>query len=207
MSCPRLLSWDALLGAREADPSGRVLSPDQRTHLTNCAECRREAVRRDPSLAFVLALGSSDVSGSLSAARHPGVDAMLVSVRAAVRDLERDSIRAPRSPHGLHGPRSRRGDLRRSARWIAAAGLAALAFLARPAGLTPVSTPQAAPVTARRMPAVALNPDLQGEVSGFAAVSAPLVEDLDRPNARIYELADRPGDVSLVLIVDESLEI
>jgi hypothetical protein len=205
VSCPRLALWNELLAARRGHVAGGVLSAEQREHLAACAECRRAAVEGDASLAFVLALASGPAQGAAA----PDVEAMRQAVRGAVRDITRDSIRAARGRASTFGSESRLAGLRRRGlgwKGVAAAGLAALALLMRPSLLpTAVSPDPMVPVAAAAALPVAKG--LAGASSLASFASSPLIEDLDGPNARIYELADRPGDVSVVLIVDESLEI
>lgn len=187
MSCAELRRWDGTLSARAAGAG--VLSSAEREHLRVCAECRREVSRRDPSIPFALALAEEAEGAGVAAAaagreREPGGDA----------EAMREAVRAMRRGEALAGAGAASAS-RRRAGLLAAAGLFGLAIFARP-----VAPPSPSPSLAA--------PSASIVQAGFAAfTTSPLVEDLDRPKARIYELADRPDDVSVVLIVDESLEI
>jgi hypothetical protein len=180
MTCAELdrMAPDSLL-ASELEPVEYRRAAD---HLRECPECRRRAVVADPAVLFV-DLPSLEVT-----------DAEVEAVRSAVgamrraRALEEESSR----PHGRW--------------WRHAAAAALLAALLLVPGNTPVY-----------QEAVNGSPGLTGGVGeleslidkgGFLASAtepSSIIENLNRPQARIYQLTEE--DLSVVMIVDESLDL
>ncbi|MFN7942002.1 MAG: hypothetical protein U0X73_10390 [Thermoanaerobaculia bacterium] len=168
----------AIVGERAADPAvDPALWPEARTHLAECRACREAALAADPTLLFQF-LPPVEIE-----------DSEIADLGRAVATLARASEIGRRAP--------------RRAPWIgraaAAAAIATLALLAgapaqRP-GANPARTAGLAPLDAREA-TDAITAEL---------ASQPLVEDLDRPQARVYEL---PAEgLAVVMIVDSSLDL
>lgn len=174
--CP---DWSALVDHRFTREG--VEPPDWRAwvqHAETCADCRRAALAADPTLVF--ARLAEDDSSAVD------VDAM----RRAVGTLRRARGVAPR-------PARERAA---AASWR----LAAAAVLPLLAVLLPSAPPRqhpAAPVAPALAPITAAAP-----APSFAELAAlPLVEDLGRPEARVYELGG--PELAVVMIVDETLDV
>ena len=145
-------------------------------HAEECADCRRQALAADPTLVF---------------ARLAAEDSAVVDVAAMRRAVE-TLRRAQRVSPG----RARRGRAG-GARWR----LAAAAVLPLLTVLLPASPRRQSPPTpvARIATPAASSPS-------FAELAAlPLVEDLGRPDARVYQLGG--PDLAVVMIVDETLDV
>lgn len=173
--------WRSLLAHRFDDnlevPVGW---PAAEVHLADCAECRRDALAIDPTLAF---------RGAAAWTSAPGESAAIVQAVHTLRrasDLESTTAGARREP--IVRARSRdRGP-------AAAAALFALVLALRPATTShnEVSRVNFDPVpTAQLLPA--------------ARPAAPAIEGVDRPDARVYEWG--ADDLSVVMVVDESLDV
>ncbi len=175
MSCP---DWRALLAARERDPD--VDPPgwsEARGHLAECRACRSVAAEIDPVLIFA-ALPAPRVA-----------PAEIAEMQRAVAALVRAERVAPRASEPVAARRRRRAG--RLARGAAAAAVLLLALgveagprrVAPGAGEALAALPEAGPDT-------------------FAP---PALEEIDRPQARIYQL---PAEgLSVVMIVDASLDV
>ncbi len=184
MSCP---DWRPLVAHRRA-PDGE---PPPRwaaalAHLERCERCRREALALDPSLVF-------------SSLRAPAADR---SDREAAREIAagvRTLVRAREAERSLGGAARR---ARRRAGFAAAAlALAATLSLTTHAARH-ATLPGAA---AARGPFAAGAPALDEVAPATEAATPALVDALDRPQARIYQLGQ--DDLSVVMIVDESLDV
>jgi hypothetical protein len=144
-------------------------------HAETCADCRRAALAADPTLVF---------------ARLAEEDSAVVDIaamRRAVETLRRAQETSPgRARHRRAG-----------ARWrLAAAAVLPLLAVLLPAAPRPERAP--VPVVQVSPPATPAPP--------FAELAAlPLVEDLGRPQARVYELGG--PDLAVVMIVDETLDV
>ncbi len=145
-------------------------------HLAACPACRRRALRVDPTLVFRLLPPEEPADGEIEAVRR--------NVRALRRTLELES--AP--------PRRRR-----VSGGMAAAFLLALLFLMPVPGADPGREPPPGRGAGEWQGQI-----LRGPIS-LPAGSAPLVESLDRPLARVYHLGGE--DLSVVMIVDETLDV
>lgn len=177
MSCP---DWKSLVSAREAggeDPPGWRRSLE---HLAGCEGCRREALEADPTLIFQRLPEARVGTGEVVAMR----DAVSTLVRA--RRLATSVPAAPPARPSSPG------------RWLRPAAAAAL--LAAALTLGPAVPP---PPSARE--AAAAFPELAAAPRGSAAPTHALVEELDLPDARVYQLARE--DLSVVMIVDPSLDL
>jgi hypothetical protein len=183
VSCAEWPRLADLVGRRleraAAGEAETLLSSEAFAHLETCPSCRGAAVSVDPTLAL----------RPLAAAGQEAPDGEVEAMQRAVETLRR----------------TRGGARRRSAgaawwRVAAAAALAAGALYQLPGW----------PRGAARAP---VDPLLEALASQPAAAnvvpaelsSLPLVEDLDRPDARVYQLGG--GDVSVVMIVDETLDV
>lgn len=177
MNCP---DWRGLLELRER-LNGELPDgwSDSVVHLSACPACRLTALRLDPSLVF-LAQEPLEVS-----------DADVAEMVGNVRTLRR----ARQAEEATEEPRRQLG------RVAAAAAVVSLMVLfptltSRPPG--PASPPVGPElvVGSGGLPPRSL---LLGEGS------APVIEPLDLPFARIYQLGEE--DLSVVMVVDESLDV
>ncbi len=182
MSCP---DWRALVAARDAEPAADLPAwAEARRHAAQCGRCRQEALLADPLLLF-----------SRLPERRVTPDE-IGDMQAAVAAL----VRAGRIAEGA-------GAVSGSARRSAGSGLFSISRVAAALGICSLLALSGAP---RSRPAglgeVARSPQstraaLAGEVLPLDSV----VEELDRPGARIYELPQ--SDMAVVMIVDASLDV
>lgn len=176
MSCP---NWRALLRERDealADPASWAESVE---HLDGCPACRAEALRLDPTLIF-RRLPAAVVTAGEVADMKQGVAAMIRAsrVQGVTRPLAESA--------GAALPR------RRAARWAWPAAAAAIASL----GL--VLSPGIARPPARPALLAAGRPPVLGS-------GAAVIEDLNLPQARVYEFA--ADEMQVVMIVDPSFNL
>jgi hypothetical protein len=173
------------IAERERGIAGHEGAPDvdppewapARRHLGVCAECRRAALALEPTLLFA-ALPAPAVGPDEIASMQEAVAAL---VRAGRIDGEVG-----------RGRRALGGRLRGVA---AAAAVAALAL---------VADPGARPVDPQPGGELAAAVDFAGE-DPFAPVYPAVLEELDRPEARVYQI---PAEgYSVVMIVDASLDV
>lgn len=150
---------------------------EHRDHFADCAACRRELLDTDATLLF---LGASrlEVDASEIAAVRQTVDAM-----RRTRDLELPERRTP-------------GRAQRAV----AAGFLLAALLVLPAGERPSEAPS--PVDGQRAAAFFQR---RGATLVSDLESPSVLENLDRPTARVYQLTE--NDLSVVMIVDETLDL
>jgi len=144
-------------------------------HLRQCPECRRQAVAADPAVLF-LDLPSLEVTAADVKAVRSAVGAM-----RRARVLENETSR----------PVSRW--------WRHAAAAALLAALLLVPGDTPVE---------HEAGDGSLGLETLIDEGGFLASAtepSSIIENLNRPQARIYQLTE--DDLSLVMIVDETLDL
>jgi hypothetical protein len=144
-------------------------------HLRVCPECRRRAVAADPAVLFI-DLPSLEVTADDVAAVSSAVGAM-----RRARVLENETSR----------PISRW--------WRHAAAAALLAALV----LVPGDTPLDHQARDESLGLEALIDD--GGFLASATEPSSIIENLNRPQARIYQLTEE--NLSLVMIVDESLDL
>jgi hypothetical protein len=158
---------------------GPVLASRELAHLDDCPGCRRAALALDPSLAL---RPLAEAAPPLDRRDSDDIEGMRLAV-AALRRAGRPSRRS-------------------MAPWGRAA--AALALLAGALYQLPLQriAPPVAPVAELTSPALGL-PAPGALPVDFAY--EPVVENLDRPDARVYQLGG--GDVSVVMIVDETLDV
>lgn len=179
MNCP---DWRYLLGERErARPGVDFEASDSWRsaidHLRGCAACRVTALELDPVLLFA-AQQPLEVS-----------DDDVARIKANVRTLRR-AREAERASGETH---------RRVGRVAAAAAVVALMVL------LPTQT-------SRQTTVVSAGPSLAADSSPpstrdlpFGDGPAPMIEPLDLPLARIYQLGE--DDLSVVMVVDESIDV
>ncbi len=178
MTCP---DWTLLLGHRSRRGDGEPAGwRDALAHLEVCAGCRRQAVALDSTLAFRALPAPEPRAGDIERMRE--------AVRAVLRS-------------GDAARRGRRSSVLRRGATAAALALAALA-------LEPARAPRDAP--APRAEAVVARGTVLPARKAVPTTLAmpevvPLVEGLDRPGARVYEL--RQGGLAVVMVVDESLDL
>jgi hypothetical protein len=179
-SCPDWNGLVALRGREGREPAGW---PEALAHLDACPRCRPEALDADPLLLFRRLPAPEMTPGEESAE----VDSMLQAV-AAMRT-------------------AKRLDIRRGAgwrRWTAAAVLA-LASLALGHDRAPMEESMA---HGARMPLLSpesLAATAEPPASGAPEPGTPTLEDLNRPNARVYQVQRK--NFSLVMVVDKGLDV
>jgi hypothetical protein len=181
LTCPDWTVLTAHRGERQGDePAGWR---DALAHLDGCPRCRRAALHADPTLVFRRLPAASAAAPVDAAAAATAVRQAVAAMRAASRHEERT---LPWS-----GTR----------RWAAAVlALAALSVASDHGGrrIGALATATPAPRLAPRWPAGAL-------AVPASEPGAPLVEELGRPGARVYQM-DGDG-LSVVMIVDENLDV
>jgi hypothetical protein len=177
LSCPE---WKGLL-AHRLEPDGAP-EPEGWTaaveHLDDCPVCRRQAFSLDPSLLFV-------------AQAPPSVDdAEVGRIKANVHTLLRARA-AERTSH-----RVRRG----LGRFAAAAAVVALMVL------LPTHTSRQALTAPAALPGLASDAGaIAASDAGLMEAPAPVIEPLDLPAARIYQLGGE--NFSIVMVVDDSIDV
>jgi hypothetical protein len=153
-------------------------------HLQECEACRRAALETDPTLVFSLRseVGEADADSA----------AMIASVRSLrrVRGLEMAPSRNRRLTGG----------------GIAAAVLGAMLLMLVPSG----GERRAGSFPVPGQPGTELSADRDQQLTGFGTLpprvqESPILEDLDRQEARVYQVDEE--DLSVVMVVDESLDL
>ncbi len=202
-ACP---NWRELLSPRferprvaatATEPEGLALAL---AHFDACPACRREACRIDPTLIF-RRLPAAALDFDVEAER----------MRLAVAGMRASERVETRHATAMGGPLRRRlrGRLRsQGARWALAAGLAAASLvLGGRGGRTDLAG--AAPQPAGRAASLAVAgevvPARLDRLEAAPAAVESAVEDLGRPDARIYQLDGER--LSVVMIVDEKLDV
>ncbi len=200
--------WRALAAHRvETDapePAGWAAALEHlaldRSH--GCAACRSAAVAADPTLVF----GRLRAPAAQTATPALGDDEVL-AVQQAVASL-RAASRLGVPAAGL--VRRSAGWTRPAARWAAAAGLAA-ALLAGAGSAGPRRMPPSAPLSAAA-PLAPFAPFSGAAVPVAMRAAAPapqgqmpMLEELDRPDARVYQLDG--SKLSVVMVVDGTLDV
>lgn len=183
MSCP---DWQSLVAARElaSETGSATVSDDRppgwaeaRRHVASCGRCRQAALAADPLLLFTR-LPETTVT-----------PAEIGDMQSSVMALVRASRIAQVSPAASSGNaretmRAQRGGVFSASRIAAALGICSLLALS------------GAP---RRQP-----PALSTAATVVPTIDS-VIEELDRPGARIYELPQ--ADMAVVMIVDASLDV
>jgi hypothetical protein len=180
--CP---DWRGIALEREADPLVDPAGWDEaRAHLALCEACRREALAADPLLLFAgLPLAASEVAPT--AAITAMQDSVLAMVRASRVAAPADSGNSRRSAAAL----------RYAAGFVVASLLAFSGAPGERRGGEAALADAAAPAETEALAA-------RSESVDFAQ---PMVEELDRPEARVYELSNT--DLAVVMIVDAGLDV
>jgi hypothetical protein len=186
--CP---DWRGIALEREADPLVDPAGWDEaRAHLALCEACRREALAADPLLLFAgLPLAASEVAPTAA------ITAMQDSVLAMVRASR---VAAPAASAAPGNSRRSAAALRYAAGFVVAS---LLAFSGAPGERRARRGGEAALAGAAN-PAEAEAIAARSESVDFAL---PMVEELDRPEARVYELSN--ADLAVVMIVDAGLDV
>jgi len=190
--------WSALAAERDtiplADPAGW---DEARAHLAGCEACRRAALAADPLFLFA-ALPPSAVPPAEWGASARRATAIAANTDASDASEMTSAVLALVRASRVAAPADR--PLRRGAasmRWAAALVVASLFALS------------GAPRSPRPPIAVAVEaPAPGGEMAGFGETVdfvQPMVEELDRPEARVYELSN--ADLAVVMIVDAGLDV
>lgn len=168
--------WHALLERRAAGPPPREW-PEAVRHLRDCADCRRRALALDPTLLFV-AEPPLEVSDREVETIRRNV-AALCRARRVERDCE-----------------SRRGRLARPA--AAAIVGAVLLLLPTHTARPPIPSGFLQQAAGGATPFVV-------ESTSASEAPAPVLEQLDRRSARVYQFGEE--DLSVVMVVDETFDI
>jgi hypothetical protein len=136
-------------------------------------------------------------------------DPLLVFQRLPAADAsDRDEREIAAGVTALRRARQEERSARRRRRWTRAAGLLLPALALLSAGGIERSVPEAAPpprAAAVRAPAAIGAPASAAAAVAVGASPAPLLERVEIPGARIYEL--RQDDLAVVMIVDEALDV
>ena len=151
-------------------------------HLRACSACRQIVVEEDPTLVFDLLQS------------YPLDDREIGAVQAAVRTLRRSrAIDAGERP---------RAEVSSRIAFLAASVLCVVMLLplAGERPLERVSNPSAELVS-EGLPRA--RPDWRQWVEDGSV--PPVIEDLNRPEARVYQLTE--DDLAVVMIVDETLDL
>ncbi len=170
-----------LLADRLSDPE-RERRQELVEHLRACPACRQAAVEEDPTLVFSLL------------EPEPMGEEQLADIQSSVRTLRRS-----RAIDSSDRPRSRVGG---TTALVAASLLFVIALLPLTGGrrLEEQSEPVRDLVTEQHSLA---EPEWQRWIDDRTA--PPMIEDLNRPDARVYQLTEE--DLAVVMIVDETLDL
>jgi hypothetical protein len=194
--CP---DWTALAAARMSEKAGMAQMAENgapladtpgfaaaRAHLAACPDCRRAALAADPLFLFSTLEPAEELNEPRGALDRddPAVREMQSSVLALVRASRVAPEAARESAKG-----------RPASRWLRyAAGFVIASLL----GLSGVSR---APREEAAVPPV---PETFADWAE-AAEDPATVEELDRPEARVYELSN--AELAVVMIVDAGLDV
>ncbi len=184
MSCP---DWNRLAALREREGSDPAGWSEAVSHLDACPHCRPAALAADPLLVF---------------RRLPAAE-MTPAEEAAEVDSMRQAVAAMRAAKRLESVRRTAG----WRRWAAAAVLA-LASLALGRQHGPADETMAiAHTSPMPLESLAARPeaDTAPAASAAPAPGAPMLEDLNRPNARVYQVQRK--DLALVMVVDKGFDV
>lgn len=154
-------------------------------HLKTCAACRRESLGADPSLLFNLGLERSS-AGLSSASEARSMRSSVAALRLA------EQLRKARP-----APTAR---IRGAVATVVAVLFAAALFVSHGAG-----RPAAPSAAAAVSPELLVDSPFAELVSGPGHPELSVIEEVDLPGARVYQLTE--DDLSLVMIVDETLEL
>lgn len=186
MTCP---DWRALVAARDAEPAADLPAwAAARRHAAQCSLCRGEALAADPLLLF-----------SRLPKPAPAAADEIADMQAAVASLVRASRVAQSDPvtRGRNGAVAASPGTRTVTRFAAALGVCSLLALS---GAPRTHPPGLGTLAA----AGSLLAGAEAVVDEERAMQS-VVEELDRPGARIYELPQ--AGMAVVMIVDASLDV
>jgi hypothetical protein len=175
VSCP---DWNGLVALRDgegADLSGWTAALD---HLDACPRCRPQALEADPLLVF----------------RRLPAPEMTAGEESAEVDSMRQAVAAMRTARRLDSHRRFAG----WRRWTAAAVLAL-------ASLALGNDRQDSLARMARLPMAPPDSVATAEPDGAPQPGAPMLEDLNRPNARVYQVQQK--NLALVMVVDKGLDV
>jgi hypothetical protein len=185
--CP---DWRALTAHRHdpraVEPAGW---PEALAHLDGCPDCRRAALAADPTLLFQR-LRSAPTPETQETPETPEIIAM------------RQAVAALRAARRIEPPRERAG----WKHWAAAAVLATAALSLGSAPGLHHTTPAVGNLGSASRKPVAPPAAVPPSIPRFAAEQVPMVEELNRPAARVYQM-DGGKNLSVVMIVDERLDV
>lgn len=185
MNCP---DWNAITERRAAEP---LRDPDgfgaALAHLQGCQECRSSALATDPLLVFHPGVRPAPAVHATAAESAADVLAMQGSVLALVRASR------------VAGGGQQDSTSRLPAGFRIAASLALFSLMVLFGG------PKEADREAARSQVGSNLADWIDETAQSADIARPVVEDLEQPGARIYELPQ--DDLAVVMIVDASLDV
>lgn len=210
--CP---NWDELVTARDLSGENPPAWRAGLAHMESCARCQHEALVADPTLIFqrlARPAASDTASRPVAVRRSADIDAIRQGV-AALREASR--LGATVAGHPSDSEEESKPRFSRRNWWQAAAAAALVAFGLSLSSAVPVDRTATTPPA---MEQVQAGEDLNGDLpwatlpyllASNAAVQAemamPLIEDLDLPDPRVYQIAEE--GVQVVMVFDESLEI
>lgn len=184
---------EELLLRREDDSLSASDTRRLNAHLAACPGCRAVAIESDPTLLFSRLSASGE--GRPDPRLAPEAQRVVSDVLAAI-EVDRTRRRLASG--------SRRTLLRLAAGLLVATGLGG-AWAVKRGGAPLIQTAQKDEARALRptVPAPA-----SAESVAAAAVSRPLIEGVQSPDATIYQFAaSAPGEPSVVFIVDKNADI
>ena len=179
VSCP---DWSRLAAARNARGNNEETEPESWAeavaHFDSCSLCRKEALKADPLLVF---------------RRMPAAEITPGEERLEVESMQQ-AVAAMRTARRLET----RGRFAGWRRWAAAAVLAGISL-----GVGRDKVPQLKQVAeAQTTPAAASAAFAASAPSAPSAPSTQLLDGIDRPEARVYQMDI--DDLSVVMVIDES---
>jgi hypothetical protein len=175
VSCP---DWSRLAAARNenAEPEGWA---EAVSHFDACSLCRKEALKADPLLVF---------------RRMPAADLTVAEERLEVESMQQ-AVAAMRTARRLEVQSEARGRFAGWRRWAAAAVLTVVS-LSVGRSIEPNKSPRLEAAATPPVPVAA------APASAVSAPSVQLLDGIDRPEARVYQLDS--DDMSTAMIIDES---
>jgi hypothetical protein len=185
VNCPE---WSRLLEPRLQGGDDPALWSEAMAHAETCSACRRRALKIDPTLVF---------ARLRDAPRPADDDAFLEGLGERVR-----AARRARSLEGSLARRRERSVPAAAAAMLVAAGL----LLATHGGRVTAPGPTGERADTADRSAIAAWAGDGRTLPAMEVPGQPLVETLDRPQARVYQLG-QDEELSLVMIVDESLDV
>jgi len=178
VSCP---DWSRLAAARTEEGAEPESWAEAVAHFDACSLCRKEALKADPLLVF---------------RRMPAADLTAAEERLEVESMQQ-AVAAMRTARRLEARSEARGRFAGWRRWAAAAVLAVVS-LSVGRSIEPNKSPRLAEATQTQPASVAP----ASAASTVSAPSAQLLDGINRPEARVYQLDS--DDMSTVMVIDES---